>query len=352
MKKYLKKSLQKFDAYVPGEQPRESGWIKLNTNENPYPPSPKVVQSLRKAVGDPLNLYPDPVCLDLRKAISKLYQVPVEQTIVCNGSDETLRMILETFLEHGDKVVYPYPSYPLYKTLTEIHCGKSVVVPLTEDYDLPKWNTSWQGKILFIANPNSPTGGVFSNKKISQICEQFKGIVVLDEAYVDFAESSGLSLLSRYSNLIVSRTVSKSYSLAGMRVGFAMASEELIASLYLIKDSYNVNRISQIAAKAALEDRDYFQKTREKIIQTKKRLITELEKLGFTVYKSDANFVFTSPPDGDGKTLYRYLKKEKILVRFWDLPRLRHAVRITIGTDKEIDSLIRAIRFISGIGIQ
>ncbi len=344
MKNYLKKSLQKFDAYIPGEQPQESGWIKLNTNENPYPPSPKVVQALKRAAGDPLNLYPDPVCLDLRKTISKLYNVPVEHTIVCNGSDETLRMILETFLEKGDKVVYPYPSYPLYKTLTEIHGGKSLVVPLTNDYDLPNWNKSWQGKILFIANPNSPTGGGFSNKKIARICEQFKGIVVLDEAYVDFAESSGLSLLSKYSNLIIGRTVSKSYSLAGMRVGFAMASKELIASLYLTKDSYNVNRISQIAAKAALEDRVYFQQTRKKIIQTRTRLITELANLGFTVYKSDANFVFASPPDKNGKSLFQYLKKKKILVRFWDLPRLRHAVRVTIGTDKEIDSLINEIK--------
>ena len=344
MFKYLKKSLSKFEAYIPGEQPQEPGWIKLNTNENPYPPSPRVVKALREASNDPLNLYPDPVCLELRETISKLYKVPINQIIVCNGSDETLRMILETFLNKREQVYYPYPSYPLYKTLTEIHGGQSRLIQLTEDFDLPDWDIKWQGKILFIANPNSPTGGIFSNIKIARICKLFKGIVVLDEAYVDFAESSGLDLLSKNKNLIVSRTVSKSYALAGMRVGYAMASKELISAMYLVKDSYNVNRLSQIAAKIALEDRTYFNQSRNNIIHTRERLIKELENLGFLVYKSDANFVFASPPNQDGKGLYRYLKKKKILVRYWDLPRLNQGVRITIGTNTEIDCLIEEIK--------
>ena len=344
MNNYIKNSLKSFVAYIPGEQPQKSGWIKLNTNENPYPPSPKVVKALQRAASDPLNLYPDPVCLELRKTISRLYKVHVDQIFVGNGSDEVLRVILGTFLNKGEKVLFPYPSYPLYQVLAEIQSGTTQQIPLTDDYDLPDWKKEWQGKILFIANPNSPTGGLFSNKKISQICNNFKGLVVLDEAYVDFADSSGLPLLSKHKNIIVSRTVSKSYSLAGMRVGFALASKEIISSLYLVKDSYNVNRLSQVAAKAALEDRTYFQKSRALIIKTRIRLIKELDNLGFHTYHSDANFIFTSPPNKDGKALYQVLKNKKILVRYWDKPRLRHAVRITIGTDKEINRLIGEIR--------
>ena len=228
--------------------------------------------------------------------------------------------------------------------LTDIQGGKSKIISLTDTFDLPDWNKSWQGKILFIANPNSPTGGLFSNRKISDICKKFKGIVVLDEAYVDFAESSGLTLLKMHTNLLISRTVSKSYSLAGMRVGWAMGSKELISSLYLTKDSYNVNLLSQIAAKTALEDRNYFRRTRKRIIQSKKRLIKELEKLSFDIYRSDANFIFTSPPNRDGKSLYQYLKKKKILVRFWNLPRLREGARITVGKDHEIDILLKEIK--------
>jgi len=341
---YIRKSLQKFEAYIPGEQPQESGWIKLNTNENPYPPSPKVVQAVKKAATDPLNLYPDPLCKSLRKTIAKTYRINQCQIICGNGSDEILRLILAAFLDPKDKVVYLSPSYPLYQTLAELSDGKTKEIPLTDDYDMPDWKDEWQGKILFIPNPNSPTGGLFSEEKISLACENFKGLVVIDEAYADFAQYTALPLLKKYSNLIVCRTFSKSYSLAGIRLGYAVSSPEIINGFYLVKDSYNVNRLSQVAAQAAMEDKAYFKKMVSKVINSRERLTGELENLGFKVWPSQTNFVFASSPDKNGKSLYQYLKKKKILVRFWDRPRLSESVRITVGTDEEINTLIEAMK--------
>jgi len=342
--KYLRKCLKKFDAYTPGEQPQEKGWVKLNTNENPYPPSPKVGIALKKAAVDSLNLYPDPVFMELRKAFAKLNRVKVKQIFCGNGSDEVLRVLFEAFVDPREKVVYPYPSYPLYKTLAELHDARCVEIPLTEDFDLPEWNNKWQGKLLFLASPNSPTGGLYGLDRIELACRKFNGIVVVDEAYADFAGFTTIPLIKKYPNLIVCRTFSKSYSLAGMRIGIAVASEEIINVLYSIKDSYNMSRLDQVAAVAALEDQAYFKLVVSKVIKTRHRLCDELVNLGFKTYPSDANFVFTSPPDRKGKDLYQYLKSKKILVRFWDKDRLRESVRISVGTDKEIDILLDALR--------
>lgn len=341
---YIRKTLQKFEAYIPGEQPQDAGWIKLNTNENPYPPSPKVVQALKRAASDPLNLYPDALCKSLRKAIAKTYRLNQNQIICGNGSDEILRLILSAFLNPGEKVLYPSPSYPLYQTLAQLSDGKTREIPLTDNFDFPEWKDEWQGKILFIPNPNSPTGGYFSEDKISLACEKFKGLVVIDEAYADFAQSSALPLLKKYSNLIVCRTFSKSYSLAGMRLGYAVSSPDIINGFYMVKDSYNVNRLSQVAAQAALEDKAYFKNIVSKVINSRQKLVGELEHLGFKVLPSEANFVFASPPDKNGKSLYQYLKKKKILVRYWDRPRLSESVRITVGTEEEITSLVDALK--------
>lgn len=344
MNKYLKYNLKQFQPYIPGEQPKHSGWIKLNTNENPYPPSPKVVQAISKAAKLNLQIYPDPVSLDLRKSIGKYYKIQLDRVIIGNGSDEILRMILETYINPGEIIFSLYPSYPLYKVLSEIHSGKNRLIQLTPEFDLPEWKKTWQGKILFIANPNSPTGGLFDYKKIGRICELFNGIIVLDEAYVDFAPQSGLSLLLQYPNLIITRSFSKSYSLAGLRIGFALGSKNIISELNLVKDSYNINRISQIAAKSALEDKTYFQKTRTKIIHTRNYLVNELKKMGFYIFPSEANFIFTIPSDKNGKALYQYLNKKKILVRYWDLPRLREGIRITVGTEHQINRLLEEIK--------
>ena len=344
MSKYIRKALRTFEEYIPGEQPQESGWIKLNTNENPYPPSPKVVAALKDASSGLLNLYPDPVFMEPRKTVAKMFQVKTDQIIFGNGSDEVLRLVMEAFLEKGEKVLFPYPSYPVYKTLADIGEGVAVEIPLTKEFDFPEWKTSWQGKVLYIANPNSPTGGLFSPDKIELACQRFKGIVVVDETYSEFASYTFIPMIKKYPNLVVSRTLSKSHSLAGMRIGYAVSNVELIKEMYLIKDSYNLNRLSQVAAVAALKDTVYLRQTVKKILATRRRLIKELEKLKYKVYPSATNFIFACPPDNDGKSCYQYLKSRKILVRFWDKPRLKEGVRITVGTDKEVDVLISALK--------
>lgn len=344
---YLRPNIEKMIGYVPGEQPKVAGLIKLNTNENPYPPSPKVAASLRDALGDgqAMRLYPDPVASALREKIAAVYGVKVEQVIVANGSDEVLTMALRAFVGEGEKVAYAMPSYSLYPVLCDIQGAKKIEMEMNEDFTLPVRLFREQAALKLITSPNAPSGVPVPTKVLSQLCASSKGVVLIDEAYADFAEENAVGLVKKYQNVLVARTLSKSYSLAGLRVGFAVGHKALIAGLMKVKDSYNVNRLSQAAGIAALDDHEHFAANVARIKATRERLRGELLALGFGVLPSATNFLFARPPGKlKARKFYDELRARNILVRWWSEARVRDHVRITIGTDEEADKLLAATR--------
>ncbi|MBI4833138.1 MAG: histidinol-phosphate transaminase [Candidatus Lindowbacteria bacterium] len=340
---YARKHLAAIEGYRPGEQPAEGGFIKLNTNENPYPPSPRVFEAIKGVAGENMRKYPDAVFRRLRSRISETYGVGKERIFVGNGSDEVLSLLVRTFVDPDEKVVYTYPSYVLYETLAQLNAVGYKAVELDENFDLPEEVFRAKGKLFFLANPNSPTGKCVPVDMIGKLCRSFPGLVIADEAYVDFSQSSCLPLLKECANLVILRTFSKSFSLASIRVGFALASERNVADLMKMKDSYNVNHLSQLAAEAALEDIEHMRANVRKIVRTRSRLSRELEALGFVVYPSESNFVLARYPDGTACPLYEELKRRKILVRYFPLRRLEDCLRITVGTDEEINALLKEL---------
>jgi histidinol-phosphate aminotransferase len=345
---FARKHLADVKGYVPGEQPREEGFIKLNTNENPYPPSPRVLDALREVNGERMRKYPDPVFRRLREKIAHTYGVGVDQIFVGNGSDEALSLLVRTFVDPSEKVLFTYPTYILYETLARLNAVGHEAVELDENFDLPEEVFRRSGKLFFLANPNSPTGKPVSREVIKRLCNSFPGLVATDEAYADFSDCTSIPILNECPNLIILRTFSKSFSLASIRVGFALAKEELIADLMKTKDSYNVSLLSQIAAEAAIDDIEYMRENVRKVICTRERLTGSLRKLGFIVYPSGANFILAKYPTGSAAPLYEELKKRKILVRYFPIRRLEDCLRITIGTDAEVDALLKQLSNILG----
>jgi histidinol-phosphate aminotransferase len=303
-----------------------------------------VFEALKGVTGEGMRKYPDAVWRGLRERISDIYGVAPEQVFIGNGSDEVLSLLIRTFVDPGEKVIYTYPSYVLYETLANINAVECEAVELDDDFDLPEEIFGKAGKILFIASPNSPTGKSVPNDVISRLCRSFDGLVIADEAYADFAQSTCISLLEKHTNLIVLRTFSKSFSLASIRVGFALARRDCIADLMKTKDSYNVNLLSQLAATAALEDIDYMRANVERIVNTRERMSEELRRLGFTVYPSESNFILAKYPNGSAKGLYEELKRRKVLVRYFPLRRLDDSLRITVGTDEGVNTLLSELR--------
>ncbi len=338
---YFRKNIDRMAGYVPGEQPQDGAYIKLNTNENPYPPSPKVLAALKEAVDEKLRLYPDPNATTVKEKVSEIFGTRPERVLVGNGSDELLTIIIRSFVGEGDKVVYPYPTYLLYKILSDIQNGMVCTVNFLEDYSLPEEIVRKGASIIFICNPNSPSGTMVSVDDVSNIAGKTESVIVVDEAYVDFANDNCLRLVDEYPNLIILRTLSKSYSLAGMRLGFAVAQEGLINGMMKVKDSYNIDRLSIAAAIAALGDQETFRGNISKIKRTRERLMVSLNQLGFYVYPSQTNFVMVKCASSlVAKDIYARLKEQKILIRYIDEPRLDDCLRITVGTDGEIDTLL------------
>ena len=345
--RYSRKCVSEAEGYVPGEQPTDGGYIKLNTNENPYPPSPRVLEALRAAIGPQARLYPPPTADRLRDKLAEVYGFSRDEIVVTNGMDELLSLIVRTFVEPDDTVVVTYPTYMLYEMLVRLHGAKTASYELTEDFSLPDSVFGARGRVLFLSRPNSPTGTMFDRRLMDRGVRRFDGIVVIDEAYVDFAEDNCLDSVRQCDNVIVVRTFSKSFSLAGLRVGFGIAHREIVDDLMKVKDSYNVNTLSQIAGIAALEDYEYMRNNVEKIKRTRERLASELKAFGFIVPGSQANFLL-AVPDGyalSAEQIYTRLKEEKkILVRYFPMRRLENSIRITIGTDTEIDALLDAMK--------
>lgn len=334
-------------GYVPGEQPRSDRTIKLNTNENPYPPSPRVLSSLRKAISPSLRFYPEPLSDTLRSVAASVYGVKPENILAGNGSDEILSILLRCFVGRNDRVAFPVPTYTLYDTLIAIQEGERAAVEFPQDFSLPETLSDQKAALTFLCNPNSPSGTLVSLPDIERLARSLSGILVVDEAYVDFAESEGAStlpLIRVHPNLVVLRTFSKSFSLAGMRIGLAFASEEIISGMMKVKDSYNLNRLSAMAAAAALRDMPWMIKNVRRIQKSRRVLTVGLQKIGYHVYPSQANFILARKPGQNLKRTYEELKQKKILVRYFDTPELEDCLRITVGTGQEVKSLLREMR--------
>jgi histidinol-phosphate aminotransferase len=348
-------AIDRIDGYMPGEQPQEPGWIKLNTNENPYPPSPRVVEAIRTAAEGRLNLYPDPLATRFRNTAAPQFGVDRDWLLPANGSDENLTILLRSFVDPGDLVVYPYPSYILYETLADLQGANHERLPLNSDWS---WNHEMcrplidRARLVLIPNPNSPSGNRWTDDEILALVPP-RGVLVLDEAYGDFCDRphrGELLLRAGAERIIITRTFSKSYSLAGVRLGFAIARPELIHGMLKVKDSYNCDTLALAAGVAALEDQAWMEANATRVRTTRSRLTTALERFGFHVVPSQANFVWTTHPDTPHQQIYEALKQRKILVRFmrfpgvpWAADGMMTGLRISIGTDAEIDALLRAL---------
>ena len=344
MSKFLSKEASRLAPYTPGEQPQDQQYIKLNTNESPFPPAPKVVKALSRAEVLKLNLYSDPTCARLVEAIAKRYELQPENVLTGNGSDEILAFAFRAFCGEGKPLAYADITYGFYKSQVALFGLEAKVIPLREDFTLNVDDYMDFPGTIVIANPNAPTGMPVSRADIQRLLEADPDrVVIVDEAYVDFGAESCVPLIYRYDNLLVVQTMSKSRSLAGGRVGFALGSPELISALNRVKYSfnpYNVNRLSIVAGAAAVEDEDYFQTCTAAIQNNRAWTVRELEALGFTILPSQANFIFAKSEKIPGGELYRKLKENGILVRWFDADRIRDYVRITIGSLEQMASLV------------
>jgi len=336
--------VERMHGYVPGEQPRGGTVVKLNTNENPYPPAPGVIAAVAACAAADLRLYPDPMATALREAAARRYGVASEQVLVGNGSDDLLTMVMRTFVGPDDVVVYPEPTYSLYDTLVTIQEGRSLTIPFPADFALPAALADADGRVLIICNPNSPSGTFTPLDVIEDLARGREWIVVVDEAYVDFAPATALPLVARYDNVLVLRSFSKSFSLAGMRIGLAFGHPELLGELAKVKDSYNVSRVAIAAGVAALEDYTWMEQNVARIVASRARLSEELRAVGYDVLPSAANFVLVRRPGEDQGAVQAALRERGVLVRHFATPRLADALRISVGTDEEIDRLLAELR--------
>jgi histidinol-phosphate aminotransferase len=332
--------------YVPGEQPKVPGLTKLNTNENPYPPSPKVLAAVKAAVDGRLRLYPNPTAELLREKLAKFHGCVAENIIVGNGSDELLALATRAFVEPGQIIQFFTPCYSLYPVLAEIHGARCRAVPLGQDFALPAKEESRKERaaLTFVTTPNAPGGRGYTTRELEQVCRARKGVVVLDEAYADFARENALSLALKFPHVIVARTFSKGYSLCFQRVGYFVGPGALIEALQKIRDSYNVNGLGQIAALATLEELPYYRENFKRIISTREKLSEDLRALGFVVPPSQTNFIFTRPPVFPARDWLEKLRQKRVLVRWFDAPATRDFLRITIGTGAQAETLMRAAK--------
>ena len=351
-------------GYVPGEQPNTRGLIKLNTNENPAPPSPRVIRAIRAATDDRLRLYPNPAAQPLREALAKFHGCKPENIIVGNGSDELLALATRAFVEPRQAgtptrrqaakqtIQYFTPSYSLYPILAGIHGARRNEVKLPADFGLPDndalRNSNWNlnAALTYITTPNAPSGRGYAMRDLAKLCALQNGVTILDEAYVDFANEHALSLAKRFPHVIVSRTFSKAYSLCFQRVGYFVGHPALIGALDRIRDSYNVNGLGQAAALATLSDTGYYREQFRRIVRLREETAAALEALGFDVLPSQANFLFSRPTGLTAEEWFRQLRQRNIVTRWFDSPKVRNRLRITIGTEAEMAKFLNATRSI------
>lgn len=337
---FIRESIAAMRGYVPGEQPRDRGYTKLNTNENPYPPSERVLANLRAAVGADLRLYPDPVAQRLRQAASSVYGISTDHILAGNGSDELLSVVFRACVDPGVAVAYAAPSYSLYDTLVALQGGVALRIPYPRDYRLPVDRLiDAAARVTILCNPNAPSGTLAPAETVEHLARSVAGLLVVDEAYVDFASGTAIRLTERYPNVVVLRTFSKSFSLCGLRVGLAFGDPNVIRELAKVRDSYSVNQLGIVAATAALEDYGYMQENANRIRRARAGLSAGLAQRGFDVLPSEANFVLARREQVNLADYQQRLKEHGVLVRYFATPELFDALRITVGTPEEMNIL-------------
>jgi len=338
-------NIQAMQPYVPGEQPGVGERVvKLNTNENPYPPSPAAMKVLRELDGEHLRRYPQPTARTFQEAAGKALGYDADWILPGNGSDDLLTMIFRACAEPGQAVAYPMPTYTLYRTLAQIQNAETIEAPFDDEFRLPTDALAdAAAAVTLVANPNAPSGTPYKASELEALAGRVAGLMVVDEAYADFAETTAIDLPRRCENVIVLRTLSKGYSLAGLRLGFGIARPDVLAGLMKVKDSYNVDAVACAAGAAAIADQAYKNECAAKVRATRSVLAGRLEAMGFAVWPSQANFLLVRPPGGRARELYESLKKRGILIRYFQQPGLDDKVRISVGTDDETALLVRAI---------
>jgi len=341
---YFRDNIEKAKGYEPGFQPVEADVVKLNTNENPYPPSPAVMKAISEIGPEQLRRYPDPTGNAFREVMAQINGVEADWIMCCNGGDDLLRMAFTAFCDRRRPVTYPVPTYSLYPVLASIQNCRAIEVPFDKEFNLPARLARVKAALTIVCNPNAPSGTFISAGELGSLTSEAKGILLIDEAYVDFAERNCTELVKQFDNVIILRSMSKGYSLAGLRFGYAIARPEIIAGLMKVKDSYNVDAIAIAAATAAIKDREYFRQNIEKVKLERKRLTEQLRDLGFEMPESAANFVLAEHKACRAKEIYEKLVQRNIHVRYWDKVGIENKLRITVGTKEQNDTLLSALK--------
>lgn len=350
MSKFWSTIVRNLVPYVPGEQPKDKKYIKLNTNENPYPPSPRVLEAIKKAANGDLRLYPDPEFHELRDTVAKYYGLSREEVYAGNGSDELLAFSFQAFFEPGKKIIFPDITYSFYPVYCKLYNLDYETVPLDDEFNVPVNDFLRENGGIIISNPKAPTAKYMGLDEIRSIVEYNKdSVVIIDEAYIDFGGESAVKIIKDYNNLLVIQTMSKSRCLAGLRLGLVMGSKELIDGIIRIKNSFNsypVDRLALAGAVEAIRDEEYFRETVNKIINTREWVAIKLKELGFYVLESKANFLFISHSKINAEVLFNHLRENGILVRFFKKPRIDNFLRVTIGTDSEMEEFVRVVKML------
>ena len=341
---YFRENVEEAKGYEPGFQPKQTDVVKLNTNENPYPPSPEVMKTLAQIEPEHLRRYPDPIGDKFRQAAAKVNGVSADCIMCCNGGDDLLTIAFRAFCDNSRPVAYPVPTYSLFPVLAKLQDCKAIEIPFDKEYNLPAKLTGTNAALTIVCNPNAPTGTFVTIEELASLADELSGVLLVDEAYVDFAEQNCSGLVKDFDNLLILRSMSKGYSLAGLRFGYAIAQPELIAGLMKVKDSYNIDAVAIAAATAAIKDQDYFKENIEKVKAERRRLTAELKALKFEVPDSAANFVLAKTKNCKASEIYDKLAKSNIYIRHFDLPGLEDKLRISVGTQEQNDKLLLAFK--------
>jgi histidinol-phosphate aminotransferase len=341
---YFRENVEEAMAYEPGFQPKEADVVKLNTNENPWPPSPQVMKALAEVSEERLRRYPDPLGNEFRQAAGEVHGVPPEYIMCCNGGDELLNIAFRAFCDQDRPVAYPVPSYSLFPVLAKLQNCKAIEVPFDSEFNLPAKLASTDAALTIVCNPNAPSGTFVAVEELASLADEVSGVLLVDEAYVDFAEANCIELVKNFDNVIILRSLSKGYSLAGLRFGYAIAHPDLIAGLMKVKDSYNVDAIAIAIATAAIKNQKYFKENIEKVKAERARLTIQLRKLGFDVPDSQSNFVLAKCKNCKADQVYEKLTQQNIYIRYFARPGLEDKLRISIGTPEQNDKLLSALQ--------
>jgi histidinol-phosphate aminotransferase len=341
---YFRDNIEKMKGYEPGFQPQSPDVVKLNTNENPYPPSPAVLKAITEIKPEQLRRYPDPMGNVFREAAAKINGVKPDWIMCCNGGDELLKMAFTAFCDRKQRVAYPVPTYSLYPVLANIQNCKAIEVPFDEEFNLPARLARVKSALTIVCNPNAPSGTLIAAEELAELADEIKGVLLIDEAYVDFAERNCVELVRQFENVIILRSLSKGYSLAGLRFGYAIARPEMLDGLLKVKDSYNADAIAISAATAAIKDQQYFKENVNKVKTERTRLTEQLRGLGFELPESSSNFVFAEHNSRKAKVIFNKLVQHNIYVRYWDSPGIDNKLRISVGTPEQDDMLLAALK--------